>query len=29
MQVVPGPARLAYKLIGYCRFTRETAVIRG
>jgi len=29
MQVVPGPARLAYKLIGHRQFTRETAAIRG
>ena len=29
MQVVPAPARLAYKLIGHRQFTRETAAIRG
>jgi iron-sulfur cluster repair protein YtfE (RIC family) len=29
MEVVPAPARLAYKLIGHRRFTRETAAIRG
>ena len=29
LQVVPAPARLAYKLIGHRRFTRETAAIRG
>jgi len=29
MQVVPAPARLAYKLIGHRRFTRETTAIRG
>ena len=29
MQVVPAPARLAYKLIGRRQFTRETAAIRG
>jgi hemerythrin-like domain-containing protein len=29
MQVVPAPARLAYKLIGHRKFTRETTTIRG
>jgi hemerythrin-like domain-containing protein len=29
MQVVPSPARLAYKLIGHRQFIRETAAIRG
>ncbi len=29
LQVVPAPARLAYKLIGHRQFTRETAAIRG
>jgi hemerythrin-like domain-containing protein len=29
MQVVPAPARLAYKLIGRRQFTRETTAIRG
>lgn len=29
MKVIPAPARLAYKLIGQRRFTRETAAIRG
>jgi hypothetical protein len=29
MQVVPAPARLAYKLIGHRQFTRETNAIRG
>ena len=29
LQVVPAPARLAYKLIGHRQFTRETATIRG
>ncbi|HEY1762853.1 MAG TPA: hemerythrin domain-containing protein [Acidimicrobiales bacterium] len=29
MQIVPAPARLAYKLIGHRRFTRETTAIRG
>jgi hemerythrin-like domain-containing protein len=29
MQVIPAPARLAYKLIGHRQFTREVAVIRG
>lgn len=29
MQVVPTPARLAYKLIGRRQFTRETTAIRG
>ncbi|MFD7159058.1 hemerythrin domain-containing protein [Kribbella sp. NPDC059898] len=29
LQVVPAPARLAYKLIGRRQFTRETAAIRG
>ena len=29
MQVVPAPARLAYKLIGHRQFTRETTAIRG
>ncbi|WP_328460292.1 hemerythrin domain-containing protein [Streptomyces sp. NBC_00448] len=29
LKVVPAPARLAYKLIGHRRFTRETATIRG
>ena len=29
MQVIPAPARLAYKLIGHRQFTRETATIRG
>ncbi|ACU75371.1 Hemerythrin HHE cation binding domain protein [Catenulispora acidiphila DSM 44928] len=29
MQVIPAPARLAYKLIGHRQFTRETAAIRG
>jgi hypothetical protein len=29
MQVVPAPARLAYKLIGRRQFTRETSRIRG
>ncbi|WFB84615.1 MULTISPECIES: hemerythrin domain-containing protein [Streptomyces] len=28
LQVVPAPARLAYKLIGHRQFTRETAMIR-
>ncbi len=28
MQVVPAPARLAYKLIGHRKFTRETTAIR-
>jgi hypothetical protein len=29
LQVVPAPARLAYKLIGRRQFTRETTAIRG
>ena len=29
LQVVPTPARLAYKLIGHRQFTRETTAIRG
>ena len=29
MQVIPAPARLAYKLIGHRQFTRETTAIRG
>ena len=29
LRVVPAPARLAYKLIGHRRFTRETTAIRG
>ncbi|MCW2892080.1 MAG: Hemerythrin cation binding domain protein, partial [Actinomycetia bacterium] len=29
VQVVPAPARLAYKLIGHRQFTRETTAIRG
>jgi hemerythrin-like domain-containing protein len=29
MQVVPAPARLAYKLIGHRQFTRESIAIRG
>jgi hemerythrin-like domain-containing protein len=29
MQVVPPPARLAYKLIGHRQFAREVAAIRG
>jgi hemerythrin-like domain-containing protein len=29
MQVLPAPARLAYKLIGQRQFTRETTTIRG
>jgi hypothetical protein len=29
MQVVPAPARLAYKLIGHRQFIRETSAIRG
>jgi hemerythrin-like domain-containing protein len=29
MQVIPAPARLAYKLIGYRQFTRETTALRG
>jgi hypothetical protein len=29
MQVVPAPARLAYKLIGHRQFTRENTAIRG
>jgi hemerythrin-like domain-containing protein len=29
MQVVPAPARLAYRLIGHRQFTRETTKIRG
>jgi hemerythrin-like domain-containing protein len=29
MQVIPAPARLAYKLIGRRQFTRETTAIRG
>ena len=29
MQVVPAPARVAYKLIGHHQFTRETTAIRG
>jgi hemerythrin-like domain-containing protein len=29
MQVVPAPARLAYKLIGHRQFIRSTATIRG
>jgi hemerythrin-like domain-containing protein len=29
LQVVPAPARLAYKLIGHRQFTRETTTIRG
>lgn len=29
LQVVPAPARLAYKLIGHRQFTRETTAIRG
>jgi hypothetical protein len=29
MQVIPAPARLAYKLVGRRQFTRETAAIRG
>jgi hemerythrin-like domain-containing protein len=29
MQVIPAPARLAYKLIGRRQFTRETTALRG
>ncbi|WP_206305841.1 hemerythrin domain-containing protein [Actinacidiphila soli] len=29
MQVIPAPARLAYKLIGHRQFTRETTTLRG
>jgi hemerythrin-like domain-containing protein len=29
MQVVPAPARWAYKLIGHRQFTRETTALRG
>ncbi len=29
LQVIPAPARLAYRLIGHRQFTRETAAIRG
>jgi hemerythrin-like domain-containing protein len=29
LQVVPAPARLAYKLIGHRQFTHETTAIRG
>jgi hypothetical protein len=29
MQVVPAPARLAYKLVGHRQFIRETSAIRG
>jgi hemerythrin-like domain-containing protein len=29
MQLIPAPARLAYKLIGSRQFARETAMIRG
>ena len=29
MQVVPAPARLAFRLVGHRQFTRETAAIRG
>ncbi|MBS2532190.1 hemerythrin domain-containing protein [Catenulispora sp. NF23] len=29
MQVVPAPARLAYRLIGHRQFTREAAALRG
>jgi hemerythrin-like domain-containing protein len=29
MQVIPAPARLAYKLIGRRQFARETAMLRG
>ena len=29
LQVMPAPARLAYKLIGHRQFTRETAAIRS
>jgi hemerythrin-like domain-containing protein len=29
LEVVPAPARLAYKLIGHRQFTRETIAIRG
>ena len=29
LQVIPAPARLAYKLIGRRQFTRETTAIRG
>jgi hemerythrin-like domain-containing protein len=29
MQVIPAPARLAYKLIGHHQFTRETTALRG
>jgi hypothetical protein len=29
LQVVPAPARLAYKLIGHRQFTRENTAIRG
>jgi hemerythrin-like domain-containing protein len=29
LQVVPAPARLAYKLIGHRQFTRETTALRG
>ncbi|MGW0833587.1 hemerythrin domain-containing protein [Streptomyces prunicolor] len=29
MQVIPAPARLAYKLIGHRQFTRETTALRG
>ena len=29
LQIVPAPARLAYKLIGHRQFTREAAAIRG
>ncbi|CAO5178916.1 Hemerythrin domain-containing protein [Frankia sp. AiPs1] len=29
LQVVPAPARLAYKLVGHRQFTRETTAIRG
>jgi hypothetical protein len=29
LQVVPAPARLAYKLIGHRQFTRATTAVRG
>nr|WP_255456790.1 MULTISPECIES: hemerythrin domain-containing protein [unclassified Mycolicibacterium] len=29
MQVIPAPARWAYKLIGHRQFTRETTALRG
>jgi hypothetical protein len=29
MQVIPAPARLAYKVIGRRQFSRETTAIRG